>query len=84
MNIIPSVITSVTVKSRPERFAFLKLFNSKMAPTRLTADKFEYANDVLDKSAPARLLFLILVRSTSTNFAPVRFVFSRLVPAKSA
>ena len=77
-------MTSATVKSRPGRFEWWKLFNSKMAPAKLTPDKFEYANDVLDKSAPARLLFLLLVRSTSTNFAPVRFVFSRLVPAKSA
>ena len=55
-----------------------------MTPDRLTHDKFECANDAPDKSAPARLLFLILVRSTSIKLTKVRSVFSRLVSAKLA
>ena len=69
MNANPAVITSLTVKSTPERFALYKLVDSKMAPARLMPDKFECANDVSDKSASARLLFLILVRSTFIKFA---------------
>ena len=55
-----------------------------MTPDSSTPDKFECANDAPDKSAPARLLFLIFVRSTSTNNASLRFAFFRFVFLKLA
>ena len=64
------------------RSAFQKLVASKITFDILTSDKFEYANDAPDKSAPARLLFLILVRSALTKLASVRFVFCKLVSIK--
>ena len=52
------------------RSAFQKLVASKITFDILTSDKFEYANDAPDKSAPARLLFLILVTLATYTFMP--------------
>ena len=57
-------VLDTPVKSTPERFAFQKLVLYEITSDMSTPDKFECANDELDKSAPARLLFLILVKST--------------------
>ena len=63
---------------------FQKLVAPSVTPVRSTPDKFECANDAPDKSAPAKLLFLIFVRSVDTKIACERFVFSRLVSTKLA
>ena len=63
---------------------FQKLVAPSVTPDRSTPDKSECANDAPVKSAPARLLFLIFVRSVDTKLVCERFAFSRLVSTKLA
>ena len=83
-NTTPVGTLSITVKSTPDRFVFGKYVFCRITLEMLTPDKFASRNEVLSKFAPARLLFLVSVKSTALKSASLRFTFSRFVFLKLA